>query len=554
MNIGFTYSRPQSGAGENEVFGLDVAITNLLSAWLRHGRQDKFICRPTDMPSYEHFQTLAQQAGHDPAQKCLGLDPRYPRETLGGISCLFQPDPNIADIAWQRLQVTGPAPALCGLVHTMSGERIARAVGDLCLAPTTDRDALICPSRAIRDAVRALWDIQADYLNHRFGSTFSCPMQLPVIPLGIDTEKFTRLGGPELRQRQRQALNAQEDEIVILFHGRLSFATKAHPVSLFLAAEQAAKATRKKLRLVLFGYFKPPGMEPFFRLLGQDICKTVQLEFIANTDTRFPEGVWAGADIFVSLSDNIQESFGLAPIEAMAAGLPVIVSDWDGYRDAVRHGEDGFAVPTLTPPPSAGMDMALRYGNRLDNYGEYLGGVAQSTALDVPHAAQAMVTLAENAELRKNCARNAQTRAQQTYDWRVIIRAYEDLWRDLGRKRPDMAASPLAPASWQAAAPAFPNPLRMFSAFPSATLDDADRLKLTGDSRHFTTLLNHEMNYFVPGLLLAKDDLVRLADKFSGQGARLDEVLALYPPADHSRVRRSCAWMVKMALCQRIVA
>ena len=30
----------------------------------------------------------------------------------------------------------------------------------------------------------------------------------------------------------------------------------------------------------------------------------------------------------------------------MAAGVPLVVSDWNGYRDLVRNGIDGFRVPT----------------------------------------------------------------------------------------------------------------------------------------------------------------------------------------------------------------
>ena len=66
-------------------------------------------------------------------------------------------------------------------------------------------------------------------------------------------------------------------------------------------------------------------------------------------------------DIFCSLSDNIQETFGITPIEAMSAGLPVVVSDWDGYRDTVRDGIDGFRVPTQMPPPGYGDELALRH-------------------------------------------------------------------------------------------------------------------------------------------------------------------------------------------------
>ena len=46
----------------------------------------------------------------------------------------------------------------------------------------------------------------------------------------------------------------------------------------------------------------------------------------------------------MSLSDNIQETFGLTPLEAMASGIPVIVSDWDGYRSTVRDNKDGFRI------------------------------------------------------------------------------------------------------------------------------------------------------------------------------------------------------------------
>ena len=134
--------------------------------------------------------------------------------------------------------------------------------------------------------------------------------------------------------------------------GRLSFATKAHPLALWQAAERAAQLSKRKLRIVMYGYFKPKDMEPHFRNLAAETGKTARIDFIMNDDTRFAEGFWAGADIFVSLSDNIQESFGLTPVEAMASGLPAIVSDWNGYRGGVREGQEGFLIPTMTPPPA----------------------------------------------------------------------------------------------------------------------------------------------------------------------------------------------------------
>lgn len=52
---------------------------------------------------------------------------------------------------------------------------------------------------------------------------------------------------------------------------------------------------------------------------------------------------YADADIFCLPS--VHEGFGMVVLEAMASGLPVVVSDQAGAADAVTHGEDGFVFP-----------------------------------------------------------------------------------------------------------------------------------------------------------------------------------------------------------------
>ena len=56
-----------------------------------------------------------------------------------------------------------------------------------------------------------------------------------------------------------------------------------------------------------------------------------------------PGVVLRGASVLVLPS--VQDGFGLVVLEAMAAGLPVIVSDHVGAKDCVREGVDGFVVP-----------------------------------------------------------------------------------------------------------------------------------------------------------------------------------------------------------------
>ena len=549
MSVCIQYSRPDSGQNDSEIYGFDVAVTNFLKAYFRYSQTQTFLCRPTDIPSFDHFTAMAAAEGVDTEKRCIGLDPRHPDKNLQSLSCLFRPDPLTADLIWRRQQLPGHGFATCGLVHTMSGDRIARAVSDLCLAPSDSTDALICPSTSIRDAVRNLWEIQSDYLNHRFASRFTCPVQTPVIPLGINTAKFGALTTPEKRKAQRDSLGVTEDETVILFVGRLSFATKAHPLPLFLAAERAARRGGRKTRLVMFGYFKPRDMEPHFRALAADFCQTVQVDFIQNDDPRFPDGLWAGADIFTSLSDNVQESFGLTPIEAMACGLPAVVTDWDGYREGVRNGQEGFLIPTLSPPVSAGMAIVQSYYNE-GNYGVALSAVSQSTAVDIERCAQALTVLIANADLRRSFGANGIARARDVFDWSHIIRAYDTLWRDLSEQRLSRPQSKNIPEAWAAMTPSYPNPLQMFKSFPSTHLAPSDILRIALDSTEVETILRHEMNYFVPQMLLSKEQLRELiALVRQAQVVRIADLLAPFPLDSHDLLWRCLGWMLKHGVC-----
>jgi N-acetyl-alpha-D-glucosaminyl L-malate synthase BshA len=59
----------------------------------------------------------------------------------------------------------------------------------------------------------------------------------------------------------------------------------------------------------------------------------------------------ACADLFLLPSEN--ESFGLAALEAMACGVPVVASNTGGLPEVVTHGESGYLFP-----PGAVQDMA----------------------------------------------------------------------------------------------------------------------------------------------------------------------------------------------------
>jgi hypothetical protein len=144
---------------------------------------------------------------------------------------------------------------------------------------------------------------------------------------------------------------------------------------------------------------------------------------------------WAAADIFVSLADNIQETFGLTPIEAMAAGLPVVVSDWDGYKHTIRDGIDGFRIPTWMPAAGLGQHLAARHEFGMDNYDRYCGLSAQDVSVDGSVLRAVLTRLVNDASLRASLGMAGQERARKQYDWSVVFGLYQQLITELTSRR-----------------------------------------------------------------------------------------------------------------------
>ena len=145
---------------------------------------------------------------------------------------------------------------------------------------------------------------------------------------------------------------------------------------------------------------------------------------------------WAASDLFLSLVDNPQETFGLAPVEAMAAGLPVVVSDWDGYRYTVTDGLDGFLIPTLIPTAvKQGDELASLHDHGLLTYQDYAGSVAQHIAVDTDAAAAAIFRLVSDPMLRQRMGESGRKTVSQRFDWSVVASLHHDLYSDLAERR-----------------------------------------------------------------------------------------------------------------------
>lgn len=537
MPIALHYSSIKQPPKEGQVYGIQVAILDWLRAYFRYGTERPFTFLVAEPNAAEEIVQIAKEIGVPPSDLRI-LSDRFPRRDFAAFDTIFRPDADPRHLLWQRNLSEDITFTFCGLAHALAGKDSMAVLSRYMMGPSTESDALICPSRAIQKVASNFFAHYADYLKERFGTIYACPVQLPVIPLGIDIERLTARILPEKRARQRAALGVSEDAIVLLWVGRLSHVMKAHPLPMFCAAEDAARRTGRKVHLVMQGYFVPQDAEKAFAELAHDLCKTAQVSFIEADDPRFPDGLWAAGDIFLSLIDNVQESFGLTPIEAIAAGLPRVLSDWDGYRDSVAHGEDGFLVPTIQPPPGEGGALAeLMIGGR-ESHGGYLARVAQCAAVDIPAATNALVALIENQGLREKIAFEAKKRLPH-YEWKNIISAYEALWQELRARRQISRRLPLVH-------PHAPDPFTLYEGFASDSLRATDKLEIACDQERIQTLLTHGINTLALDVMLPTQDIPVLLEKIGAQDLR-----NAFPEIDSSILNRTLVWLLKLGILRR---
>lgn len=527
----------------DNIMGRHAAGAGFLGGFLRHAAVDAFYVFSGKREDTEAVSAAVHACGRDIPVIGLGA------ATLSGVAepgALHMPGPGLEDVLWMRHGVGGTRRfSITGLTHTLSSLGAMAEVGALLTAPMRPWDALICTSRAARMVVEALLAEHAAYLRERLGAIAIPDLTLPVIPLGVDCERFAdtparRAAGAALRRR----LAIPADAVVALFLGRLSFHAKAHPVPMFQALERARRDCGRTLHLVLCGQAANPWILDEIRAAAGRFAPGVPTHVVDGADADLSEASWAAADLFVSLSDNIQESFGLTPIEAMAAGVPVIASDWDGYRDTVVDGETGALVPTVTPGAGAGADLALAHYRRVDTYDRFIGAASLATAVDVRACAERVAALAGDDSRRRALGENARRRARAEYDWPVIVRAYQALWAELAaRRRAD--AGP--PAAGPALPPHAPDPFALFRGHPTRQLDDRTPLALSdGDAAALLAALRTgSIALYHPRALLPGEEIDAIVDRLAAGPATVADLVAGRAGRERMAALRSLAWLLK---------
>ena len=531
----------------NRPIGIDVATREFLTAYFKHNKQNYYYCVCPDEDAFSLFKDYAREQGIKDSE-CIPLN-QNDSEGLQRAQCLLRYDPSIVRNAWLRRYHGENKYSLCGLLHSVASEQAMELIGSYMMAPFRIWDALICPSQAIKGSAQTIFDQWEFYLNEKFGITYKLPIELPVIPLGVDSEKFKKLITPKDRNTQRERLGIQSHETVLLYVGRLNFLTKANILPMLIAAEEATRDLSSTLHILFYGYFNDKVNENAFREAFKSMSRQVKISYVKHGDTSFPTPVWAAADIFCSIPDNIQESFGLTPLEAMACGLPVIVSDWNGYKETVEDGIEGLTIPTLLPDSKNGKTIGYRYFSKQYNYGDYLGSISQSTVVDIPKLTKAITLLANNKEKRKTMGNAGQKKAANIFDWSKIVPLYVDLFRELTNKR--LSETPNSGHYMETVFnPSRPHPHSMYTHYSTMHLSGDGRVELSvNEWKEIQTRIELKMGLIIPDTLIPLEDLPKLISIIEElQTPTVSDLYQFFGEYSEENLIMTIGWLTKIGI------
>jgi N-acetyl-alpha-D-glucosaminyl L-malate synthase BshA len=175
------------------------------------------------------------------------------------------------------------------------------------------------------DAVTAVSADLARETHERLGVT----RQIEVIPNFVDPGRCDR----DFAAAHRRRLSP--DGAPLLVHAS-NFRPVKRIIDVLKVFQRVNEVIPAHLAMVGDGPERP-GAERFAR----DAGIAHRVEFVGNVTPI--EGVIGAADIF--LLPSSEESFGLAALEAMSCGVPVVASNAGGIPELIQHGQGGWVFP-----------------------------------------------------------------------------------------------------------------------------------------------------------------------------------------------------------------
>ena len=211
--------------------------------------------------------------------------------------------------------------------HCIGHFTLHRSLNEVANLEKVEGDTIIACSRATAAVLRESYDL---------------PYEVKSYPRRIDCFGLAP-ATPDEKQAARAKLHFPKDMVLGLYIGRVTPAMKGE-----LALLVDALVGREG-GLVVTGVSNMAGYPEVLRAHAKKRGVSERV-FIHGRFAPSERGVWYQAcDVFLFPGDCLNEAFGQTTIEALACGLPIIQSGWDGLKDTLTP-EAGYMIPAYAAP------------------------------------------------------------------------------------------------------------------------------------------------------------------------------------------------------------
>ncbi|MBN1850758.1 MAG: glycosyltransferase family 4 protein [Deltaproteobacteria bacterium] len=315
---------------------------------------------------------------------------------------------------------------ITGITHSLDALYMNLRYLELVYACPASFDGIICTSQAAKQSVEKGLNRLFKRVNEVTRKTLDLPVRFKKIPLGIDDDLFNQTDKADARRY----FHIPDHAVVALSVGRLSLRQKCDWSPVFELLSRMYKNENIENLLLLFAGGADESDVSLLEALISRYCLEEKVLLLPNFSADIKTRLYKAADFYISVVDNFQETFGLNIIEAMASGLPVIASDFSGYRESVVNNKNGFLISTRwlsELPEFLNENLAVLDPSLTKLY------LSQTVALDLDQLHRAIKTLYQEDMLRKSMGFQSIIMAKQ-YRWENIIHSYEDFWASLAEE------------------------------------------------------------------------------------------------------------------------
>jgi UDP-glucose:(heptosyl)LPS alpha-1,3-glucosyltransferase len=182
------------------------------------------------------------------------------------------------------------------------------------------------------------------------------PDKVTVINPGVDLKDYSNKNKDSLRNSIRRELGINAGDPLIVF-ASMNFEIKGLDDILLSLAK--LRAQNRKFKLIVAG----KGDIKKYMKLAEKAQITSNVIFTGLVSKEKLIQIYLAGDIYVMLSKF--DTFGMVVLEAMAAGMPVVISSNVGAKDIVREDKNGFVIRDTSDTDDIAAKIALLFDENI---------------------------------------------------------------------------------------------------------------------------------------------------------------------------------------------